>query len=248
MTGPGWAYPPGDPPAPTVLDELVAAPPRGARRALLDELGAALRASADDELFMATADNLVRVDGTVTAVHPRPAGVVPLDRGASAARVVWYLAASMVERGALGAEAPDRSIDEHALALAGTLGLTVTSTDLERFLRHEGTLHAPAAAELATRAASTARSAAASGALDEDALRLALTRAYDDLTEARRDRDRAERAAVELEATRALARRLGDQLERDEWIRARLRNVKATRPARAAIAAKRRLTGRSRDA
>jgi hypothetical protein len=88
------------------------------------------------------------------------------------------------------------------------------------------------------------RHAAAGVRLGARASARALTSAYDSLARAIRDRDAAEAAAVDAAASRALAQSLGVVLERDEWIRARLRTVKATKPAQALISARKRILGR----
>ena len=90
----------------------------------------------------------------------------------------------------------------------------------------------------------TPRQVAAAEMLDARAFATALVRAYDELAAARRDRDAAEATAVDAAASRALAQSLGEVLERDEWIRARLRAAKSTKPAKALIEARKRLLGR----
>lgn len=253
MTRTDWAYAPSAIPPRTYLDDLLAASPE-ARADLLDAYGRFLLALEDDRCcFAATADNVIRHDddhiGVARELVP---GIGPLDRSASYARVFWHLAASLVCRGALGVDVPDRTVDEHALDLAGRAGVAIDVHDLGRFREHEAACRAavlgehPDAhdSELRTLGAHSARSAAAAGLIDADGLRLALLGAYDALDTARADRDAAQVDAVELAASRALVRSLGEELERDEWIRARLRNVKSTKAARALIAARKRILGR----
>jgi len=89
------------------------------------------------------------------------------------------------------------------------------------------------------------RDALTAGAITEHDARIALAAAWDSCAIACADRDRAEVVAIEVAATRALAQSLGEELERDEWIRARLRKAKATKPATLAIAARKRLLKRA---
>jgi hypothetical protein len=237
----------------TVLDELRAAVTADMRTDLLLLWGAFVQSLDDRSCYAATADNVVRADGGLTVAAPLLDTVTPLDRGASHARVAWHLAWALVQAGELGDEAPDRPVDEHAISLGNRAGLGVTLRDVERFRSHEAASHAATRgfdADLLERdlravGAVTPRRFAAAELLDARSCAAALVRAYDELTAARRDRDAAEALAVDAAANRALAQSLGEELERDEWIRARLRAVKATRPARALIEARKRLLGRS---
>jgi hypothetical protein len=254
MTGTDWAYVPSDPPPRTLLDDLVEAEDNRARTDLLEQLGRFARACDEESLFAATADNVTLVvdDGLVLARMLAP-GITPLDRQASFARIAWHLSWGMLQAGVVGPDDPDRSVDEHAVMMSGRLGIPVDLQDVERFRAHEAAAHAAVggfdpsllASELRAMGACTARHAAATELLEHHAMSRALVAAYDALGEARRDRDAAEVDAVELAANRALARNLGEVLERDEWIRARLRTIKATKPARALIEARKRMLGRS---
>jgi hypothetical protein len=252
MTGADWAYVPSVPPAATLLDEIATAPSHDARTDLLLTLGAFVHSLDDRACFGATADNVVRNGGALSLARSLLDDVAPLDRDASHARIAWHLAWSLVQIGALGAEAPDSTVDELAATIGNQAGLNVTLIEIDRFRRHEADRHAATRGfdahllERDMRAVGTLtpRRVAAGEMLDARASSTALVRAYDDLVAARRDRDAAEAAAVDAAASRALAQSLGEVLERDEWIRARLRAVKATKPARALIEARKRLLGR----
>jgi len=87
-----------------------------------------------------------------------------------------------------------------------------------------------------------------SGALDDASVRRRLLAAYDEIARLRSERDALEVRVDELAGARVLADQLAAELERDEWIRARLRRVKATRPVRGAIYARRWLRSRTRSA
>jgi hypothetical protein len=251
MTAADWAYVPDVVAGRTFLDELVAASEPQARTDLLLTLGAFVQSLDDRACFAATADNVVR-SGALSLARPLLDDVTPLDRGASHARVAWHLAWSLLQVGALGAERPECTVDEHAVTLGNQAGLPIDLTDVERFRHHEAAIHASSRgfdADLLERdmravGSLTPRRFAAGERLDARTAAVALTRAYDELVTARRDRDAAEQAAVDAAAIRALAQSLGEVLERDEWIRARLRAVKATKPARALIEARKRLLGR----
>jgi hypothetical protein len=254
MTTADWAYAPSPSPsrAPTLLDEIAGASSPESGTDLLLTWGAFVQSLDDRSCFAATADNVVRDGDGLALAAPLLDGVTPLDRGASHARVAWHLAWALVRTGALGPEHPDRSIDEHAVAHGNRAGLGVTMRDVERFFVHEAEAHANARGfdvgllerDLRAVGALTPRGFAAAELLDARSCSAVLVRAYDELVAARRDRDAAEALAVDAAANRALAQSLGEVLERDEWIRARLRAVKSTRPARALIEARKRLLGR----
>jgi hypothetical protein len=253
MTGTDWAYVPTASPPSTLLHEIVTASSPEVRADLLAVLGETVGTFDDLQLFGATADNLARVDGALGLVTPVLDGVEPLDRRASAARIAWHLAWELLQAGVLGADDPDRTVDDHAIVIGGLAGFGIAIEDVERFRVHEARVHAALRGfdadmlerDMRAMGTLTARDVAASELLGPRAFARALTSAYDELVTARRDRDAAEAAAVDAAASRALAQSLGEVLERDEWIRARLRNVKATKPARALIAARKRLLGRS---
>ncbi|HEV8298615.1 MAG TPA: hypothetical protein VGQ20_15015 [Acidimicrobiales bacterium] len=255
MTVTDWACAPSDRAAPrSMLDDLVTAGSAAEQTDLLAEWGSFVRGLEDSAAFVATAANCGRVPDGLAITRPPGGGATPRDRDASHARVVWYTASALVRAGALGADQPDRSLDHLTIDLSGRAGLTVDWTTLDRFLQHEAARRAavedadPATLleELRAEGTRTAQDVAADGLLDAEGSQRALASAYGALAAARVDRDRAEAAAVELAASRALVRELGDELERDEWIRARLRRVKATAPMRALIAARKRLRRRGR--
>jgi hypothetical protein len=157
------------------------------------------------------------------------------------AQQAWHLSLALMRAGAAAGEPSDTTVDEYALTLAGRAGLRVDAAALDRSKR------AAADPDVWETGRSTMRDLVSQGALGPEALRRALLAAYDDLDVTRRARDQAQADAVDLVTAKALAQSLGEELERDEWIRARLRHAKATRPAKAVIAARRRLaTRRSR--
>jgi hypothetical protein len=252
MTGTDWAYVPAAEPVATVVEAIVAATTNDERSDLLTAFGTWCRSLDDRELFAATADNVARSGDGFAVARSLAADVQPLDRQASGARVAWFLAWALLERGVIGSDGPDLTIDEHAVLLAGRAGIAVTSGDIQRFRHHESDAHAARREfdrdvlerDLRAIGAQTSRQLAASARLDHLSYARALTNAYDDLTAARRDRDLAEAGAVDAAASRALAQSLGQELERDEWIRARLRAVKSTKAARTLIDARKRLLGR----
>ena len=171
-------------------------------------------------------------------------GVEPLDDDATTARLCWHLARALVVAGAVG--------DQLALHLAGRCGWTVSEAALARALTHEAQLRSnldmlDLVVELVTfddENLWTMPIALGRGAMIAEVIERALAAAWDEITRVRHDRDAAEASAVELQATRALALSLGEELHRDEWIRARLRAVKATRPFTLAIELRKRVLRR----
>jgi hypothetical protein len=249
-----WALVDG-PAAPraTLADALVDAARHG--RAvehgdLLERWGAFVRSSPPAVAHVATADNLmVESDGTLGLVHEARAGVDALDADAPAraARVCLHLARLLVRRGAV--DDATLIIDALAERLGGQADLPFDALAAERARAHDA-LGRAATEQLDAAALRTEREARdrwtildalAAGEVDAADQQAALAAALTSLAVARAERDRAEAAVVELAATRALAHSLGEELERDEWIRARLRNAKSTLPARALIAARKRL-------
>jgi len=87
-----------------------------------------------------------------------------------------------------------------------------------------------------------------SGALDEAAVRRELAKTYDEIARLRAERDLLEARVDELAGARVLADELAAELERDEWIRARLRRLKATRPVRGLIYVRRKVRSRTSSA
>jgi hypothetical protein len=253
-----WALVDGPAPAGvSIADALVDAIRTGRateQAALLDRWGSFVRTASPAVGFAATADNVAAgADGALRLLRPIRQGIDALDGDAPAraARVCLHLAATLVHRAAV--DEPGLTVDELALRLGGRSGLDLDAAAVERARAHEATARAAcertdAGALLAgaeALGASTVTDAVARGDVDESDVRVALVQALDALAAARLARDAAEAATVELAATRALAQRLGEELERDEWIRARLRNVKSTAPARALIAARKRVLHRA---
>jgi hypothetical protein len=252
-----WALVDGEPAADTTLADALVEAIRERRAtdqaSLLDRLGTLVRAAPPSAAFAATADNVaVAADGSLRVVRALRGEIDPLpdDAPARHARVCLHLAAALVERAVI--DEPHLTVDALALRLGGRCGLVVDEPALGRARAHEAAEHAACtgvdAGALLARAdalgASTVLDAVAAGTVAADDVRLALAGALGQLDAARQARDVAEAAAVELAATRALAQSLGEELERDEWIRARLRNAKSTVPARALIAARKRVLHR----
>jgi hypothetical protein len=197
--------------------------------------------------FAATADNVAVLDDTMRLACDLRAGVDPLDAEATVARLCWHLARALVVSGAAGD--PALTIGGLASRLAGRCGWTFTDASLDRALTHEAQVRATLDVldpvdereRIHDENDWTMPVALNEGAMVSEAIERALAAAWADLARARRDRDAAESAAIELQATRALALSLGDELHRDEWIRARLRKLKATRPVELAVALRKRL-------
>lgn len=222
-----------------------------ATRALLERWGAFVATCTPHAAFAATADNVRLLDDEVGLAADLRAGVEPLDTEATAARLCWHLARFLVVHGAAGD--PDRRVDELAGRLGGVAGLAFSDAALARALVHEAAQHAgrdaldasTLAEQYAHESAWTMPTALDAGAIEAAEQPAALLAAWAELARARRDRDLAEADAVGHAAARTLAADLGAVLERDEWIRARLRNVKSTKPARALIAARKKALGRA---
>lgn len=162
---------------------------------------------------------------------------------------LWHVARALVASGAPGPWPPSATVDEIAAELAGHAG--VDAPDLAIASWHDASARvdevrsgdaATAAARTAERraqGASSVRSTAAGAGLDADDLRARLAAAYDEIERLAAERDAFEDAAVAGEAARRLATEVGAELERDEWIRARIRRLKTTPPLRAAFKARR---------
>jgi hypothetical protein len=245
---------PGGVPVADALVDAIRAGRVAEQAALVDRWGSFVRAAPAAVGFAATADNVVQAaDGGFRVARALRHGVDALegDPAARAARVCLHLAATLVRRAAV--DEAHLTIDELALRLGGRSGLVFDAAALERARAHEataraaleGTDAASLLAEAEALGASTVTDAVARGEVHESDVRLALVHALDALSDARTARDTAEAATVELAAARALALSLGEELERDEWIRARLRNVKSTAPVRALIAARKRVAHRA---
>ena len=146
------------------------------------------------------------------------------------------LADSIVTEGLSAGFAPTATIDEITAILAGRCAVSLdpddsTSSATEDPLRHRG--------------GQSRRAIVESGQADGESMRLELLAAYDEIARLHAERDALEARVDELAGARVLADRLAAELERDEWIRARLRRLKASRPARGVIYVRRRLRSRT---
>jgi hypothetical protein len=232
-----------------VVARLAANPVDPSVRDLYERWGAYCASLDEHTAFVATADNVSTTEPWSLDRPPRD-GVAPHDDDATRARLCWHLARTLVLSGV--ADRASISVDVLAVSIAGWSGLAFTDAGLERAKLHEATGRARALgtrptdelARIHRESGWTMHTALIEGFFEETAARRALNRAWFDLETCRADCSRAEAGAVELAATRALAQSLGEQLERDEWIRARLRRIKTTPPVRAAIALRRRVLKR----
>ena len=186
------------------------------------------------------------IDGELRLACDLRSGIEPIDDEATAARLCWHLARSLVVAGA--ADGPAVTVDELARRVGGRSGFVFTDAALARAKAHEasqrasteGLDHDAERAGIEDQGSWTMHDALASGAIDHPTASRALDAAWSALDRVRRDCERAEAAAIELAAARTLASSLGAELERDEWIRARLRRAKATKPVTMLIAARKR--------
>jgi hypothetical protein len=252
-----WGYTVRSSHAPTLLDELVAASSAASRADLVHEWAAFVATLDDETRWRATADNVGRDATGLVVLRTAPAAPINGDAAATSARLVWYLAFDLAHSGATFGVAMDRNIDELALQLSTLAGFALTTNDLDRFVVGEARAIAAAepggsastiAGELRAAGLATPRTLAVGGALELTASHRALVAAYEELSCARADRDRAEVDAIELASARALVAELGAELERDEWIRARLRRIKTLAVFRAAVSVRRSLTVRRQRA
>ncbi|HUP74417.1 MAG TPA: hypothetical protein VM282_15345 [Acidimicrobiales bacterium] len=152
------------------------------------------------------------------------------EAGATAA--LRSLAEAIVAEGLPAGFAPTATVGEITTILMGRCGIPVS----------------PAAIESHSHGQQSRRSLVESGALDDTSVRLELSAAYDEIARLRTERDVLEARVDELAGARVLADKLAAELERDEWIRARLRRLKATRPVRGLLYARRRLRSRTSSA
>ncbi len=233
-----------------LISRLLADPSDPSIEPLLTRWSAFVRDLPPKAAFAATADNVAVLEDELRLACDLRAGVEPLDDDATTARLCWHLARALVVAGAAGD--PELRVDQLAQRLAGRCGWNVTDAALARALTHEAQLRSDLDVldpvverdQFDDENVWTMPIALGRGAMVTEAIERALAAAWDELTRVRHDRDAAEAAAVELQATRALALSLGEELHRDEWIRARLRAVKATRPFKLAIDLRKRVLRR----
>lgn len=129
----------------------------------------------------------------------------------------------------------DTAVDTFACTLAARAGERLSRADVAAWIEAQG-------ADYAARGALTRRDLARS----QGAAGAALAAAWDEIASLTAERDELERKVAALGGAQVLAAELAAELERDEWIRARLRRAKATPPARALIKARKVLAGRVR--
>jgi hypothetical protein len=136
------------------------------------------------------------------------------------------LAESIVGEGLGAGFAPTATVDEITTPLVGRCGLR-------------------ASADVIRASGDTPRRPPPATGRDESALRHDLSVAQREITRLQAERDALESRVEELAGARVLADALAAELERDEWIRARLRRLKATRAVRGLIYARRRVRSRT---
>jgi hypothetical protein len=151
---------------------------------------------------------------------------------AEATVTLHSIARTIVAEGLDAGFAPTVTVEEITGVLAGRCGIGLPA--------------APLAATPAT--LQSRRALIESGVLDDAAIRRELVAAQDEIVRLRAKRDALEKKVDELAGARVLADELAAELERDEWIRARLRRLKATRPVRALIHARRKVQSRTKSA
>ena len=126
------------------------------------------------------------------------------------------LAESIVAEGLAAGFAPTATVDEITATLVRSLRHDRQSLREYRTCPSEG--------------AQSRRSIVESGALDDAALRRGLLTTFDEIARLRAERDALETRVDELAGARVLADQLAAELERDEWIRARLRRAQSDTP------------------
>jgi hypothetical protein len=141
------------------------------------------------------------------------------------------IARTIVAEGLDAGFGPTATVDEITAVLAGRCGMTLSPT----------ALGAPDGRQ-------SRRALIQSGVLDDDAIRRELIAAHDEIVRLRAKRDALERKVDELAGARVLADQLAAELERDEWIRARLRRLKDTRPVRGLLYVRRKIQSRTKSA
>jgi len=145
---------------------------------------------------------------------------------AAATATLRSVAGSIVTEGLAAGFAPTATVDQITATLCARRGI-------------------PLQPVTAANGSQSRRAMVESGALDEAAVRRELSATYDEIARLRAERDLLETRVDELAGARVLADQLAAELERDEWIRARLRRLKATRPVRGLIYVRRKIQSRT---
>ncbi|MEO8695913.1 MAG: hypothetical protein ABI658_20500 [Acidimicrobiales bacterium] len=148
-----------------------------------------------------------------------------------AGETLHSIAHTIVAEGLDAGFAPTATVDEITAILAGRCGIAISPTALA----------GPDGSQ-------SRRALIESGRLDDAAIRRELLAAHDEIVRLRAKRDALEAKVDELSGARVLADQLAAELERDEWIRARLRRLKSTRPVRGLIYVRRRVQSRTKSA
>ena len=149
------------------------------------------------------------------------------------------LAESIVAEGLGAGFAPTATVDEITAILVGRCGLSVVAGEITTDTTDD---------QERQRGGQSRRAVVENGSADGESVRRELLAAYDEIARLRAERDTLEVRVDELAGARVLADRLAAELERDEWIRARLRRLKASRPAQGLIYVRRRLRSRTSSA
>jgi hypothetical protein len=157
----------------------------------------------------------------------------------AASAALRSLADSIVTEGLSAGFAPTATIDEIAATLGGRCGVVLDPDHTTTAATEDGQR---------PRGGQSRRAIVESGTADGESMRRELLAAYDEIARLQAERDALEARVDELAGARVLADRLAAELERDEWIRARLRRLKASRPARGLIYVRRRLRSRTSSA
>jgi hypothetical protein len=157
---------------------------------------------------------------------------------AAAVASLRSLAEAIVAEGLSAGFAPTTTIDEITTILVGRCGLSVV----------DGDITSAAAGDDPHLGGQSRRTVVENGSAGAESIRRELLAAYDEIARLRAERDTLEARVDELAGARVLADRLAAELERDEWIRARLRRLKASRPVRGLLYVRRRLRSRTSSA
>jgi hypothetical protein len=183
--------------------------------------------------------------------------MLPADDPDAPLALAWTVALDLVTTAAARSWSPRATVTDIATELAGHLGVADAALELDAWMERAAHADAPSATPTSNPDTATVTAMRAAGqtsryvlattpdALEPAALRSALAEAYDDIDRLRAERDAFEDAAVAGEGARRLAIELGAELERDEWIRARIRRTKSTLPMRVAIRVRRLARARS---